>query len=180
MFAAYAIVSALHAVKREGEGRHIDVSMQDAMVAALGPRMGETLQAGVSPGRHGNENPMRVPANTYRTSDGEYVTVIVQHDGFWPGFCRALGIETGWRRALLHRAGARGEPGRHQRARLQNLRLAHDGRVGAAPRSRARGLRRGERLRARARRPPGRARGLIRRVEHPVSGRFAWWARPGS
>ena len=93
MFAAYAIVSALHAVAREGEGRHIDVSMQDAMVAALGPRMGETLQAGVSPGRHGNENPMRVPANTYRTSDGEYVTVIVQHDGFWPGFCRALGVE---------------------------------------------------------------------------------------
>ncbi len=93
MFSAYAVVSALHATRREGRGRYIDVSMQAAMVAALGPRMGETLQAGVSPGRYGNENPMRVPANTYRTSDGEYVTIIVQHDGFWPGFCRALGLE---------------------------------------------------------------------------------------
>ena len=93
MFSAYAVVSALHAAAREGRGRFIDLSMQDAMVAALGPRMGETLQSGVSPGRHGNANPMRVPANTYRTSDGEYVTIIVQHDGFWPGFCRALGME---------------------------------------------------------------------------------------
>ena len=117
MFAAYAIVSALHAVRREGEGRHIDVSIQDAMVAALGPRMGETLQAGVAPGRHGNENPIRVPANTYKTSDGEYVTVIVQHDGFWPGFCRALGAGgLAGGRALFHSAGARGEQGRHQRA----------------------------------------------------------------
>ena len=83
-------MSALHAVKREGEGRYIDVSMQDAMVAQLGRRMGETLQAGVSPGARQRE-PMRVPANTNRTSDGEYVTVIVQHDGFWPGFAARWG-----------------------------------------------------------------------------------------
>ena len=171
MFSAYAIVSALHAVGREGEGRHIDVSMQDAMVAALGPRMGETLQAGVSPGRHGNENPMRVPANTYRTSDGEHVTVIVQHDGFWPGFCRALGVEDWLEDPRFSTA----------RARVAN-RDAINERVSAifASRTMAEWERRLEAERvgfspvndyARALADPQVAhRGLIKRVGHPVSG----------
>ncbi|MCE2454041.1 MAG: CoA transferase, partial [Nitrospinae bacterium] len=171
MFSAYAIVSALHAVGREGEGRYIDVSMQDAMVAALGPRMGETLQAGVSPGRHGNENPMRVPANTYRTSDGEYVTVIVQHDGFWPGFCRALDVEDLLEDPCFQTA----------RARVAN-RDAINERVSKifASRTMAEWEQRLEAERVgfsavndyeRALADPQVAhRGLIRRVEHPVSG----------
>ncbi len=93
MFAAYAVVSALHAVRRGGLGRRIDLSLQDAMLAVLGPRMGETLQAGIAPGRFGNENPMRVPANTYRAADGRYIAIIIQNDRFWPSFCRAMGRE---------------------------------------------------------------------------------------
>lgn len=93
MFAAYAIVSALHAVKRSGKGRHIDVSMQDATLSALGPRMGEPLQAGRNPGRHGNQNPMRVPANTYLTKDGVYISLIVQNDRHWTRFCTAMGFD---------------------------------------------------------------------------------------
>ncbi len=90
MFGAYAVVSALHARHATGRGRYIDVSMQDAMLAVLGPRMGEALQAGLNPGRHGNENPMRVPANAYLTRDGHYVAVIVQNDNHWEPFCRAI------------------------------------------------------------------------------------------
>lgn len=93
MFAAYAIVSALHAVRRSGKGRHIDVSMQDATLSALGPRMGEPLQAGLNPGRHGNQNPLRVPANTYKTKDGVFLSLIVQNDRHWPRFCRAMGFD---------------------------------------------------------------------------------------
>ncbi len=171
MFAAYAVVSALHAVRREGAGRHIDVSIQDAMVAALGPRMGETLQAGVAPGRHGNENPIRVPANTYKTSDGEYVTVIVQHDGFWPGFCRALELEDWLEDPRFSTA----------RARVAN-RDAINERVSAifASRTMAEWEKRLEAERVgfspvndytRALSDPQIThRGLIKRVEHPVSG----------
>lgn len=90
MFAACAIVSALHVVKRDGVGQYIDLSMQDAMLAALGVRMGETLQAGISPERLGNENPLRVPANTYETADGLWLAIMVQHEGQWAPFCRAL------------------------------------------------------------------------------------------
>ncbi len=93
MYAAYAIVGALHAVRRGEEGRQIDISLQDAMLAALGPRMGETLQADVLPERVGNESPMRVPANTYRTANGKYLTIIVQNDRYWGALCRAAGLQ---------------------------------------------------------------------------------------
>jgi len=90
MFAAYSIVSALHAVRHNSKGRHIDISMQDATLSALGPRLGEPLQARCNPGRHGNQNPMRVPANTYMTKDTVYLSLIVQNDRHWPRFCRAM------------------------------------------------------------------------------------------
>lgn len=93
MFAAYAIVGHLHAVRRGGRGRYIDVSMQAAMLAVLGPRLGEALNEGVAPNRVGNENPIRVPANTYRTGDGGHLTISASNDGHWRGLCRALGRE---------------------------------------------------------------------------------------
>lgn len=91
MFGAYAIASALYGRQATGRGRYIDISMQDAMLAVLGPRMGEALQAGINPRRCGNENPMRAPANAYRTADGDYIAVIVQNDDHWENFCKAIG-----------------------------------------------------------------------------------------
>ena len=93
IYAAYAILGALHAVRNDGIGRYIDLSMQDAMLAALGPRMGETLQTGLLPTRVANENPLRVPANNYATKDGREIALICQHDRGWPPICRALGCE---------------------------------------------------------------------------------------
>jgi crotonobetainyl-CoA:carnitine CoA-transferase CaiB-like acyl-CoA transferase len=90
MQAAFAIVAVLRATERDGRGRHIDISMQDVMLAALGPRMGEVLQAGLQPERFGNQNPMRVPADTYATADGRYITVICQNQRHWAPLCRAL------------------------------------------------------------------------------------------
>jgi formyl-CoA transferase/CoA:oxalate CoA-transferase len=90
MFAAAAITASLHARHVTGKGRYIDISMQDAMLAMLGPRMGESLQAGHAPQRLGNQNPMRVPANAYRSSDGRYIDIIVQNDNHWRAFCVAL------------------------------------------------------------------------------------------
>lgn len=90
MFGAYSVVCALLDAKDTGKGRYIDISMQDALLAVLGPRVGEPLQAGHNPTRYGNANGMRVPANTYRTSDGKYVATLVQNDNHWERFCRAL------------------------------------------------------------------------------------------
>lgn len=93
MFAAYTIVNALRLVTDTGGGQYIDLSMQDALLASVGTRMGETLQAGISPGRLGNENPLRVPANTYRTADDLYIAMMVHNEEQWRPFCEALGKE---------------------------------------------------------------------------------------
>jgi crotonobetainyl-CoA:carnitine CoA-transferase CaiB-like acyl-CoA transferase len=90
MFAAYTIVNALRLVTDTGGGQYIDLSMQDALLASAGTRMGETLQAGISPGRLGNENPLRVPANTYRTADGLYIAMMVHNQEQWNPFCEAM------------------------------------------------------------------------------------------
>ncbi|MBH61025.1 MAG: formyl-CoA transferase [Alphaproteobacteria bacterium] len=93
MFAAYAVLGALFNVARDGEGQYIDVSMQDSLIAALGPRMGEALQAGRSSGRMGNENPIRVPSDTYRTADGRFINITVVNERHWAPFCRAIDRE---------------------------------------------------------------------------------------
>lgn len=90
MFAAYAIMGALYGVRGDGKGRYIDVAMQASMLAALSPRMGESLQAGTSPGRLGNQNPMRVPSDVYPTKDGVELFVMVQNQRAWGPLCRAL------------------------------------------------------------------------------------------
>ncbi|MFP6868680.1 MAG: CoA transferase [Nitrospinota bacterium] len=90
MYAAYTILGALHRGKRDGQGCYIDISMQASMLAVLGPRMGETLQVGVSPERIGNENPMRVPSDTYQTKDGRFLNITVVNERHWAPFCRAL------------------------------------------------------------------------------------------
>lgn len=91
MYGAYTILAALRTAERTGAGQYIDISMQSALLAALGPRMGETLQAGVSPERHGNQNPMRAPADSFRTVDGFWLSVICHDDGQWEPLCRAVG-----------------------------------------------------------------------------------------
>ena len=38
----------------------------------------------------------------FRTSDVEYVTINVQHEGFWPGFCHALKLQDWQEGRLIH------------------------------------------------------------------------------
>lgn len=90
LFAAFAIACAWSNVGRTQTGHYIDISMLDAMMAVLGPRMGEALQAGHNPGRHGNGNPMRIPTNAYLTQDNRYLMVAVLNDVQWKPFCDAM------------------------------------------------------------------------------------------
>lgn len=93
MFAAYAIVCSVMEARRSGTGASLDMSMLESMIAVLGPRMGETLQAGLQPARVGNENPMRVPAGTFKAADGKFVALMSHDQSQWPRLCRALGHE---------------------------------------------------------------------------------------
>lgn len=90
MFSAYSVVSALHGVKRDGRGRYIDLSMQGAMLYALGPRIAEYLQAGNVTQRMGSENPLRVPSNIYQAGDGRYVKIHCSNDRRWATLCQIM------------------------------------------------------------------------------------------
>ncbi len=105
MFAAYAVSCAWIAVRESGKGQYIDVSMQDAMMAVLGPRMGESLQAGIDPGRHGNGTAARVPADMYLTQDNRHLVIMVLNDTMWEPFCRAMG-KPEWFARPEYRTGA--------------------------------------------------------------------------
>jgi crotonobetainyl-CoA:carnitine CoA-transferase CaiB-like acyl-CoA transferase len=185
MFGAYAIVSALYAARDTGRGRYIDVSMQDAMLAVLGPRMGESLQAGLNPGRHGNGNPMRVPANSYRAADGRYIAIIVQNDNHWPAFCRAID-----RTDLLDNPEYATMAGRvKHRAALDRIVTEAFARRDAAAWAQALAANRvpfamvNSYLDALADEQVA-YRGLVREIEHPASGRIRVvgppWAMPGT
>jgi crotonobetainyl-CoA:carnitine CoA-transferase CaiB-like acyl-CoA transferase len=90
MCAAVAILGALYGVQRDGIGRYIDVSMQASFIYALAPRLGGVLQGCEPPTAIGNQNPMRVPADVYRTRDGVDLFIVVPNDRNWEPFCRAL------------------------------------------------------------------------------------------
>lgn len=173
MFGAYAIVAALLSARQTGKGRYIDISMQDAMLAVLGPRMGEALQAGLNPGRHGNGNPMRVPANAYKAADGKYIAIIVQNDNHWPSFCKAIARED-----LLVHAEYSTMPGRvMHREELDRLvsdvflkqdshywsRVLNENRVPFSAVNSYLDALKDEQVAY---------RGLVREVEHPVSGKI--------
>lgn len=96
MYAAYAILGALIRVERFGTGCVIDIGMLDALIAVLGPRMSEALNAGRNAERAGNENAIRVPGGMFEAADGEYVVFEVQQEPHWVAFCRALEREE-WR-----------------------------------------------------------------------------------
>ena len=136
MFAAYAAVAALRRAERSGVGQFIDISMQDALLAAQGPRMGEVLQTGRSPARHGNENPMRVPADTFRTRDGHWLAVMCHDNSHWLPLCRAVGkpewaqIRASCRRAAASRI-ARSSPSGS--AACWPVRRGRNGSSGCAP-----------------------------------------------
>jgi crotonobetainyl-CoA:carnitine CoA-transferase CaiB-like acyl-CoA transferase len=109
MMAAYAVLGALYAARRDGIGRYIDLSMQAVLMAAIGPRMAETLAAGIVPQRIGNQNPMRVPTNSYRTADDRFLYLMVPNERFWPPFCRAIGSEEWTKDARFRDMAARVE-----------------------------------------------------------------------
>jgi formyl-CoA transferase len=52
--------------------------------------MGDALQCQRAQPPLGNENPMRVPSDTYPTKDGRFICVAVVNDRHWPPFCRAV------------------------------------------------------------------------------------------
>jgi crotonobetainyl-CoA:carnitine CoA-transferase CaiB-like acyl-CoA transferase len=72
---AYAVMTALAARDRTGEGQVVDMALIEPILAALGPQPTWYDQLGYVQQRTGNRSANNAPRNTYRTADGTWVAV---------------------------------------------------------------------------------------------------------
>ena len=92
MMAANAVLAALYAREKTGEGQHIDISLLETQVSWLANVGTAALLTGKAPARHGNAHPTIVPYQTFEVSDG-IVAIGVGNDGQWQRLCSAIGAD---------------------------------------------------------------------------------------
>ncbi|HQY93879.1 CaiB/BaiF CoA-transferase family protein [Caldilinea sp.] len=90
LFAATAILAALHERQRSGKGQAIDVALLDAQIAWLANVAQNYLATGEPPARYGNAHPSIVPYETFATADGA-IAVGIGSDAQYRKFCAAVG-----------------------------------------------------------------------------------------
>ncbi len=92
LYAANAILAALHARVQTGRGQLIDVALLPVTVAMLANVGSNYLISGQIPKRYGNAHPNIVPYQTFRARD-RWMTVAVGNDRQFRQLCRILGKE---------------------------------------------------------------------------------------
>ena len=90
MYATSSILAALLERSRSGEGQHIDISMLDCQVAALGVQNFNYLLSGTVPRREGNAHVNLAPYQVFQVADGNIV-LGVGNDSQFRKFCIAAG-----------------------------------------------------------------------------------------
>lgn len=92
MYASNAILAALEARHRTGNGQHIDISLYDCQVAWLANQAMNYLVGGEIPQRQGTAHPNIVPYQAFATVDG-HLMLAVGTDQQFRACCRCLGRE---------------------------------------------------------------------------------------
>lgn len=90
LFAATAILAALHEREQSGVGQQIDMALLDSQVAWLANIGQNYLATGEVPARYGNAHPSIVPYETLPAADGE-IAVAVGTDEQYRKLCAAIG-----------------------------------------------------------------------------------------
>lgn len=86
LYAATAILAALHHRTLTGRGQWIDVALFDAQLGWLANVASNYLVSGEPPQRYGNAHPNIVPYETFSTADGR-IAVGIGSDEQWRRFC---------------------------------------------------------------------------------------------
>ena len=90
MWAAFAVMTALHHRERTGEGQYIDISMLDAQIAWLTYQAAYFFANDEPPQRIGAAHPTLVPYQAFMSQDGKYVNVAVGSERIWERFCEGI------------------------------------------------------------------------------------------
>ena len=91
MYAAFGILTALHARQTTGRGQFIDVSMLEGQLGILSGMIGAYLADGIVPGPLGTAYGALLPYQTFRTRTRE-IAIGVGSDKLWRAFCPLLGL----------------------------------------------------------------------------------------
>ena len=91
VYAANAILAALHGRGASGRGCHIDMALLDTQVSVLANQAMNYLVSGTSPRRLGNAHPNIAPYQTFEVQDG-WVIVAVGNDGQFRKLCAVIGL----------------------------------------------------------------------------------------
>ena len=85
--ATVSIMAALMERKKDGQGRYLDISMLDGMIALMGQTVAAWGMTGKGPSRWGNGHPLMAPYESFRTADREIV-VAVTNEKIWAALGR--------------------------------------------------------------------------------------------
>ncbi|MEO1686780.1 MAG: CaiB/BaiF CoA-transferase family protein, partial [Pseudomonadota bacterium] len=133
-----AILQALFARTRSGQGRHIEVSLFHALadwmnVPYLHARYGEG-----APGRPGLKHPSLAPYGAFDCADGRALLISIQNEREWARFCEAilgapeLATQAGWNSSVARAANRAAVDGRVAEAFARHDREALIARLEAA------------------------------------------------
>lgn len=90
MYAAVAILGALHERHRSGLGQHLDLALLDCHIAMLANQNLNYMTSGEAPVRAGNAHQNVVPYQVFASSDGHLI-VAVGNDSQYRAYCGVIG-----------------------------------------------------------------------------------------
>jgi CoA:oxalate CoA-transferase len=120
MYAAYGIMTALHARARNGVGQHIDVSMLEGQMSLLQTMIGAYLADGQVPAPMGTAYKALLPYQTFRTKSKD-LALAVGSEKLWKDFCPLIGAPEMTDDPRWHNNGARNKNRESVINRLQEI-----------------------------------------------------------
>lgn len=90
VYAATAILAAVHERHRTGRGAHLDLSLMDCAVAVMANQAMNYFASGQPPERTGNLHPNLAPYQVFEAADG-HVIVATGNDAQFRRFCAVVG-----------------------------------------------------------------------------------------
>jgi formyl-CoA transferase/CoA:oxalate CoA-transferase len=91
LYAAFGIVTALHARRKTGRGQFIDVSMLEGQLSILSGMIGAYLADGIVPRPMGTAYGALLPYQTFRTKTRD-IAIGIGSDKLWRMFCPLVGL----------------------------------------------------------------------------------------
>ena len=90
VYAATAILAALHERHRTGKGAHLDLALLDSAVSVMANQAMNYLATGTPPGRTGNIHPNLAPYQVFECADG-HIIIATGNDAQHQRLCQLLG-----------------------------------------------------------------------------------------